>query len=340
MFKPARGWWRPAALWGLAFPGLIALNLARDLSISQHAYDWTRIKPATFRADLMVTGTLEAAAILNLKAEQDGAVEKVLVRPGQVVHEGQPLIAFSRTQILLEIQRQTEHCLALDKQIQMLRKRLDNQQKLLRKSAISPPAIDETKRLIELSRAKLEAARNERGETQKKLSDLRILAPFDGTVLDLHTTAGDALMRGSELLSIADNSKFLLRAVVDRAAAKTVAVGQTALIFVGGGKQLKGVVKLIEGNRGATIEIMHAKRAALTHGSQARASIRLNDIPNTLAVPTKAVSTNEQRHTTLVVRNKWGWVRQRRVTLGQESDDVVQVVKGLKADEFVGLTAR
>ena len=48
--------WRQGALWGVALPGLIALNLMRDISTSNLVYHWTPAqRGATFHSTLTTT---------------------------------------------------------------------------------------------------------------------------------------------------------------------------------------------------------------------------------------------------------------------------------------------
>ncbi len=339
MFKIKIPLWRQSALWGIALPGLIALNLMRDVSTSNLIYRWSPVKRETFHSTLTVKGTFEAATILNMKATQDGAVENIFVQEGQTVRAGQVLIEFSRTQALLETQQKNAQCKTIEAEIHKTRKRLETQKKLLRNGAISPSYIDETTRSIESLKEKFNAAEALRLSSQKKLEELRVRAPFAGTILSVTAQPAAVMMTGEPLLVIADNSKFIFRTKVDDKNIRKTALGQIVQITTDAGdsQPMKGTVKSIGAQGMVVIDIVDAKKNPLWRNNSGQAVFRFEDIPNVLAAPMQAVIKNENGQTFIVVRNKWGWVRQRRVTLGRTSEESVQVLKGLEDGESVGV---
>ena len=141
-------------------------------------------------------------------------------------------------------------------------------------------------------------------------------------------------------MEIADNSKFIFQTKLDDKNVLRLALGQSAQITsdTDDKQPMKGVDQIHRRARSGRHRYgRRAKKFYCAATIPEEAAFRFEDIPNVLAAPTHAVIKNESGQTFIVVRNKWGWVRQRRVTLGRTSDEFVQVVKGLEDGESVGV---
>jgi RND family efflux transporter MFP subunit len=319
---------RQSALWCVGLPALLALNIHRDLGISKLAYNWVSVQRQNFHTTLSTAGTIEAASILNVKADIDGAVQTTLAQEGQSVHPGQVLIEFSPTEAALEWSRKNDQCRSLEASIHKFRKRL-----------IKRSSREETRQLIETLKSKLKTALADRLIAQRKLRDLRVRASVPGTVLKVTAKNGAVIMMGEPLLVMTDESKFIVRTKVDDASVRKISLGQivdvTADAFPA--ETLKGQVKSIGALGAVVIDIVNPKRLAFTHNSTGRVTFHFEDIANAMAVPLRSVDKKENGQAWLMVQTKFGWVRPRRVTLGRTSDEFVQVVRGLEDGESVGV---
>jgi RND family efflux transporter MFP subunit len=336
MFKFKMPGGRQTALWGLALPGLIALNLMRDVSISKLTYRWSPVTRQTFHIALTVPGTFEADAALNIKAAYDGEISAVPVKTGDVVRFGQKLISFSSTAASLDLQSKTAKCKTIETNLRKARKRLETQKKLWKVAAISRSYINDTIRIIESLKDKWSVAEAERVATLKKWKALSVRSPLaNATVLAVSARPGAVVMSGEPLITLSDNTKLLLRVKIDAENVRKISLGQTALITSQDGKT-QGKVKAIGAQGMVSIEILDAQFTASHPNGAAQATLQLEDIPDAMAVPKQAVTNQDDHRGIVMVRTKRGWTRPRKVLLGRASDKYIQVLGGLEDGDWIG----
>jgi RND family efflux transporter MFP subunit len=330
---------RSTVLWCVGLPALLALNVHRDMMATQRDYRWLPVTHGHFYATQTVPGMIETSTQIDIKADRDGAVEKTTVAPGQEVRQGQTIIEFSRVKVRVDVDQKNQECAAYDADIRKYRKRLETQKKLLRRNAIDPSYLSQTRRLIEENKQKLETARQERKKILEQARGLSVRAPFNGTMLVINVKDGQVVMAGDTLARVADNAHLIFRGKVDDKTLRRVALGEVALVTADGDQKqaTEAVVGTPDQPGMLRLEISGGKKTSLRPGTPAHALVRTDDTSDAIAAPLKAVLRDKDDETFIMVRNKWGWVRRRPVTLGPKSEELVQVLKGLELGDAVGL---
>jgi RND family efflux transporter MFP subunit len=123
-----------------------------------------------------------AAEAVPLTTRVSGVVETVLVKPGQQVKKGTPLVRLDKTVLQARLdQAGAEHALA-QAEFEDARRELERAQELYKRSVSSTSELDAATLRHARARALLEAARARRVIAQKDLRDTELKAPFDGVV--------------------------------------------------------------------------------------------------------------------------------------------------------------
>jgi HlyD family secretion protein len=223
-------------------------------------------------------GTVEAAVRVEVRAKSPGSVGKLLVREGELVHEGDLLAELANPAAVFEQQRGTTELsvahaqgsqnspriAALEAQASSLRVQrqtaesdVTRSQGLFAAGTIPMTERDRAQsRLDQLDRALESNAAEQRAlrislsaevtrqslmlsSLKERVNDLQVRAPIDGVVLVRHVERGDLVSLNQPLFVVADTSNLNLQLWVDEADVSRLSQG-------GGGKQAsRAVVSLL-----------------------------------------------------------------------------------------------
>jgi len=92
--------------------------------------------------------------------------------------------------------------------------------------------VAELKEQIASAQADVEAGQSELRQIEADLSDLKILAPIDGTILTRSAEPGRVIASGQTILTMVDLQKLYLRGFVPEGNVGKVKVGQSAEVFL------------------------------------------------------------------------------------------------------------
>ena len=169
------------------------------------------------------------------------------------------------------------------------------------------------------------------------INSAKIIAPFNGTITDLISSAGETVASGTEALQLDDLTHLMINVSVSEVDVNKLAVGQEAMISFAAipTKTYKGLVTKI-GNAGssssgvvqfgATIQVVDADQM-VKPGFSATISIVINNIQNALLVPNLAVVTDTSGKS-FILLSKNGMTTPIAVELGLKSDQYTEVKSG------------
>jgi multidrug efflux pump subunit AcrA (membrane-fusion protein) len=292
----------------------------------------TPVEVQTISRDLRTTGVFEASdrAREAVSLKIGGWVEELYVdAEGDRVRAGQPLLALYSPQL---VSTQEEYLLALrsrdlmgsdgDRVVEAARRRL-----LL--FDISPEQIERLETTGEVTRT------------------LTIYAPTGGTVVEKRVVEGMQAMPGMTLMEIVDLSGLWLQVDVPEQDLGWVDVGTRAVVTVESrpGDELRGRVGYVydlldPATRTATARIEVANPGGrLKPGMFALATLYGRPTEPAPVVPSEAViRTGDEAVVILALGD--GRFAPRRVTLGIEADDRIQILDGLEGGESVVTSAQ
>ncbi|HJU38094.1 MAG TPA: efflux RND transporter periplasmic adaptor subunit [Tahibacter sp.] len=292
------------------------------------------VEPRALRPSVLASGMLEFRERADLSPEVLAKVSQILVKEGDRVVKGQPVMRLDSTGIEAEVEqreaaaRQQEIAIeryALD--IRLLRKQLDRLEQLHARKLVDDAALDDKRTALEKSTVDLAAARQALVQASAALRQARdalsktaIVSPIDGTVTVVGIKVGETAVpssvgvQGSKLMSVADTATIMAKVAVDEADIGRVALGQDVSIFPAASSDaaLAGRVTLIPlsptepaaNARTATraksysVEVdfdADARGTTLRPGMTCRAEIVVATAARVLAVPQQAVLDDAER---------------------------------------------
>ena len=241
------------------------------------------IEPAGFQAGFDTVSTLEAEEEVDLAAQAGGRIQRLLVRQGDRVRQGQLLLVLDQTQLRAEVA-------SLRAEMQTNRLNYQRYQDLARQGAASALQRDEFRQAYIAAREALVAR-----EADLAFKDLR--APIAGTVADLRVKQGDVIEAGVPLTRLIRNDRLLARIDVPAVYAGRVRPGQRVLLLDASRAQplAEGQVSSVDPGVAAATQTLLVKaafanpRGSLRNGQRSRTRLVL-DRREELAVPFTAVT--------------------------------------------------
>ena len=182
--------------------------------------------------------------------------------------------------------------------------------------------------------------RSELALARQQLADTLLVSPIDGAVVLRQASVGEYLAAGAPVVTLVRLHPLRLRLAVPEREAITIRRGQGVGVTVEGDPTVHpGTVARLspaisEQNRTLLIEAeIPNQRGALRPGAFARAEIVIQQDDRTVAVPAAAIVSFAGVDKVLTVKD--GKSEERRVTIGRQLGDRVEIVSGLKAGEPV-----
>ena len=177
---------------------------------------WSAVAPLQSAAIALGNVSLETYR-KNVQHYEGGIIDRILVREGQQVVEGDTLIMLDETRANAQIELLEAQILAGKKQLALINEEIASIEKLFEKG------LAKKSRVLALyrSRAELEGARSEQLAQLRAAKDViarsQIRAPISGTVVGLQVhTSGGVIKAGETLLSIVpQNEPLVVEARVD-----------------------------------------------------------------------------------------------------------------------------
>jgi RND family efflux transporter MFP subunit len=192
---------------------------------------------------------------------------------------------------------------------------------------------------------------------QKQLSAMsdytRIVAPFNGVVTRRNVDNGALVQAGTNsntqalpVVSVAETDLFRLTLPVPESAVPMVRLGSTVTVHVSSlNRDFEGKVSRFSDSVNQETRTMHTevdvpnKNGSIVEGMYAEVNLTLAKKEGVLAVPVQAVTRNGSDATVLVV-NSQDRIEERRVQLGMEGANEVEIVSGLSPRERVVVGSR
>jgi membrane fusion protein (multidrug efflux system) len=276
------------------------------------------IKESSFNTVISSNGKLEAIKKIDLKFENEGVIERILVNDGQVVKKGQ-MIAY-----------QSANYLESEKQ---------KNEELLTKAKLDSLKIPQDVFKMARSRSGIASANYQRKQTQKKYISTRILAPFSGVIAN--TTAKEKSLSSvsEKVCTLINNNELFVSFSILENEFGLIKKGDIIQIIPLAlpNKKFEGKVKyinpIVNENGLIVIKAIITNRSnTLIDGMNVNITIekKLNGV---ISVPKKAIVDRQNKKVIFTVKNgksKWNYVEYYIETI-----DSVVVSKGLEIGDKI-----
>jgi RND family efflux transporter MFP subunit len=156
-------------------------------------------------AELTLTGVIRAQEEVVVRSEVPGIVQRIAVREGERVREGQLLLELKNDKQRIAVELTRSRLARASASLEETKVLLDNARKEVERVKIAADALprkeledraDQVLRLVanlDAQRAELAQAKEELNLRERELLDTRLTAPFTGTVTQIVINRGDTL---------------------------------------------------------------------------------------------------------------------------------------------------
>jgi RND family efflux transporter MFP subunit len=304
---------------------------------------------------LPLAGQITPAFQVEVKSEIGGKITTIHVRAGQEVKKGEPLVTIDDKDLANEragVDAEIEGArLAVDR----IRGNYNRAEKLYAGKLLSREEFVNLEADWRIAENELERSRRRRQLVDDRIAKTRILAPFEGTILQIPIIQGQVVVgaasinSGTTLMTIADLTHLLINAHVNQLDAGKLSIGQRMSVTPPDGKQnptdegqgAEAIVSFIAPlatvkNNIKGFEVtgtLEGTRDGLKPGVSVSMSIPLGTAENVLTVPITAVF--EERGAKVVYVTKPTGPERRKVSIGLSDLSLVEIQSGLKESEEV-----
>jgi membrane fusion protein (multidrug efflux system) len=294
------------------------------------------VKVQHLQDDAQAVGTLRSRQNVMLRPEVAGRVALIAFADGARVKKGQLLVQLDDVLQKAELSQ-------AQAQVSIARANLRRNQELLAEKFVAPRVVDESQAALQVAEAQLALA-------QARLSRMRIVAPFDGTVGIRSVNLGDYVKDGADLVNLEDTSSLYVDFRLPERYQAKVSTGQKVRVELDAwpGKVLEARVQaldpLVDANgRSVAVRAVLPPQAGagLRPGLFARTTTVFAVNDTALVVPEEAIVPQAGRQFVFVLDSEGDGEarkllsRKVEVKLGVRRASAVQVVDGLKEGDTV-----
>jgi len=288
------------------------------------------------------SANLEALWSAEVSAKADGRIDKLFVEEGDLVSAGTVLARLDMNELaaqLMQAEGQVLQAQATLEQNELNFQRMDT---LYKKNAVSAQSLDSARTQRDLAQGGVRAAQGNLLLLKARLDNANIVSPLNGVVIRRYVQAGTFTKAGVAIVTVADVSTLLAKAVVGESQIAEVSLSKPVVIKVNAikDKEFTGTVTRVSPaasvpTRNFTAEVsIPNPQGLLKVGMFANAEIGGQLRAQVLVVPEGALVMREDQKTVFVVtaENK---VVQKVLKLGDAAGGWVEVLEGVKEGDKI-----
>ncbi|MBA4072369.1 MAG: hypothetical protein C0497_11115 [Gemmatimonas sp.] len=296
---------------------------------------------------VVVSGVLDPADVVRVRAEVGGTLRDVRVDRGSRVRRGEQLARIEAQGITSQVEGARAGVASAEAQLVVAQQRLEGSRRLFEAGAMSQIDLKSVQAGYDAAVAQLAAARAGLAGISEAAAFTRLTAPIDGWVSDRTAEAGESVNVDDPVFTVVDPRTLELKGQVGAVDAARVRVGQVVRFTVDAlpGREFRGIVSRVDPvANAATRQVgvfarMPNGNGTVVAGQFAHGHIRTGAATKSVVVPLAAVRTGAPQSYVLVVDGTV--VRRRSVVTGarDENAGVVAITSGLQAGERVVIVA-
>ncbi len=322
-----------AACGGEREGGEAARTASADTSAQQTGTPFV-VRDTTIVATLDATAVAEPFAQATLSTKLMGTVTAVLVKEGDRVRAGAPLLRIDARDLTAkrnQIDANIASAEAMRDEVELMAGRM---RALYADSAAARVQLDAAEAALARAAAAVKAAQAGAGELDAIAGYAVVRAPFNGVVTQRFVDPGAFAAPGAPLITVQDNSSLRIAATVSPTVAKTVTRGAIVQVTVEGvpsTARVEGVVP--SGGSLYTINaIVDNRGGELASGGAARLSVG-QGIRRALLIPVSA--TRREGDLTGVRATNGGVTTTRWIRTGDTTGTMIEVLSGLAIGDTI-----
>jgi len=282
-------------------------------------------------------GSVAAVREAAISSRIIARVQEVLVRPGQRIEKGAPLVILDSRDLESRYAQTEKQLAGADARLAEAKANYERM-KSVAAGAISKSQIDSAEAAFRSAKSEVESTQKQLEEAKVSLSYATIRSPYDAVVIDRFAEPGDLASPSRPLLGVYDPSRMRLEAWVRESVAIGLKRGDTVGVRLDAlGERLDGTVEEIvpqaeAGSRSFLVKVTLPKRENLFPGMFGRLLLPSGSVKRVL-VPRRAVSRVGQLSFVVLADER----NTRRLVVPGEpmGDDRVEILSGVSSGESV-----
>jgi len=308
---------------------IVQTNLGEPVAVEAYDVAITESVPAS----------VEAAQATLISSRLLARISAVNVRAGDTVSKGDLLLELENSDVNARVQQAEAQIQATTARLNEARQNLGRVQELKTGGVMSVADLEKAQAIHNTLLAELSGARQALEEAKVALSYTRIVAPFDGRVVDRFAEPGDTAQPGSKLLALYNPLSLRVEAQVRESVALGLEVGQALRVEI---PSLQKIVDAVieervpaadPGSRSFLVKAGVAFDRSLLPGMYARLLVPVGT-GKQLLIPADRVVHVGQLDLVWVYEN--GQSYRRFVRIGQVvQNDQVEILSGLAEGDLV-----
>lgn len=320
---------------------------ARAATVVLSPQDIATAQTGTIGSTVTLSGNLDPAQVVELKAQVAGTVTGVRVDRGTRVSRGTVMATIEAQGVRSQAAGAQAQVAAARAQLAVAQQRLEGSKRLFDAGAISGIEYRTAQANVDAAQAQLAAARAQAAGADESAARATIAAPISGVVSARAVSGGEPVSVGASLFTIVDASELELGGQVGVEEVARVHVGQpvTFNLDVYPNETFRGRVARVDptadpGTRQVGVFVRMSNPGNRIVGGQfARGSIETGEAATAIIIPEAAVTNRTPTGGQVFVIAAENRIAKRTVTLGQreQSSGRVVVTSGLQAGERVVL---
>lgn len=318
-------------------PGLSAAHADTSAAIGPTAQVTRRVEDEVFAWP----GTVSAKTVAQVAPKLPGRILEITVRTGDKVKRGQVLARLDDSEIQARLGQARAALTAAEAEAGRARTDAQRLQSLYTKEAATRQDLDAAQAAAKAGEARVVAARDAIRETESRLGETVLKAPFDGAVVKRDQEPGDMALPGGSVLTLQQSRQLRIESAIPANCAGLVKPGAELKAKIANPEgEFRAVVDEIQPSADPkTRTVLVKARLPEDSGVQPGAfgwlyqTCGQNEV---LLVPDTAVSRIGQLESVRLVVD--GQARLRHVRTGKHYDGQVEILSGLKEGDTVQLT--
>jgi HlyD family secretion protein/macrolide-specific efflux system membrane fusion protein len=304
--------------------------------------------------EVIDVGRVEAFEEVEILSKVSGRVAEVLVKDGDTVKKGDPIILLDTRDYGRVVARERAMLDTAQAKLGYAERQFAKKRELAREGLLSALDFDVAERELDLMKLDVRTARVTLTQAEDRLRDARIVAPASGTAIRRKIEPGEMVIPGVEstfekraLLMIADLSRLVIKIELNQIDVSKVRLGQKVTATFDGLPDQRFAARVTEISPASTkakdLDVFPIK-AELDHadprikpGMTADVRVHIEEKPDAVTVPLESVTHEAGKAFVkrVIEREKRRHTERVEVVLGTQNDRFAEIVSGVSEGEQV-----
>ena len=310
-----------------------------------------KVVRASIKPVLPLSGQVTPAFQVEVKPEIGGKIAEIHVAPGNNVQKGDPLVTIDDTDLRNERAGVDAEIEGARLAVERIRGNYERANQLYLRKLLSKEEFVNLEADLRIAENDLERSIRRRQLVDDRIAKTRILAPFDGTILQIPVNEGQVVVgaasinSGTSLMTLADLSRLLINAHVNQLDAGKLSPGQRMTVNPPDSNESAAAAEAVVGfiaplatvkNNIKGFEVtgeLEGSQHGLKPGVSVSMGLPLGSAENVLAVPITAVF--DERGSKIAYVHQPEGPERREVVIGLSDLSLVEIQSGLSEGEEV-----